>query len=169
LRQSIRSSPHIRGLDTTGYPKSTVLTMPFNGCFDYGRGPFIKASNMMAPQELLYPARNYYGTETNRTSILVTCILLHKLVAGYDCKNRHEINIKLWRSLTLVLLQSPAFTLKILLVTLRSSNNYAAVQIGNIACQQATATLLKSYEELLRCSLKTIFVFVYTSNSNSPL
>lgn len=45
---------------------------------------------------------------------------------------------KLWRSLTLVLLQSLAFTLKILLATLRSSYNYAAVKIGNIACQQAT-------------------------------
>jgi len=66
--------------------------MPFNGCFDYGRRAFIKASNLMASQELLYPARNYYDTETYRSAILVTCILLRKLVAGYDCKNRHEIN-----------------------------------------------------------------------------
>lgn len=108
--------------------------MPFNWCFDYGRGALVKVSNLMAAQEL-YPARNYYGTETYRSSILVTtCILLRELVAGYiDCKNRHEINIKLWRILTLVLLQRTAFTLKILVYTLRSSYNYVAVKIGKLS------------------------------------
>ena len=100
-------------------------------CLFQYRGAFVKVSNLMAGRELLYPARNYYGTETYRSSILVTtCILLRKLFPGcIDCKNRHKIKIK---SLTLVLLQCPAFTLKILLDTLHSSYNYVAVKTWNI-------------------------------------
>jgi hypothetical protein len=133
--------------------------MPFNGCFDYGRSVFIKASNLMAPQEILHPARNYGPDVRKHIGVrYLSLVFYYANLLLDDCKNRHEINIKLWRNLTLVLLQSPAFILKILLATLRSSYNYAAVKIGNITCQQVTATLLRTYEELLRCSLKIIFV-----------